>query len=109
MNVKDIPDTISTTAGKAGTTNDMFTGYWEVTEIPSSENIPKDRVNVGVWKTSAGVIKSSASTVAAKEPTGTTTQATNAITIGNGTENPVIAYQIRPNSSEGYIETAQMR
>lgn len=109
MNPKAIPSTVTTTAGKSSTENDMFTGYWEVTEVPTPSNAPKDRINVGVWKDENGVIKASTSTKTAKTPTGNTTTATDAVTIGNGSKNPVVAYQIRPTSAQGYIETAQKK
>ena len=111
LNVDAIPSTVTTTAGKAGAISDKFTGYWEVTEIPTSSNAPKDRVSVGVWKDKdTGVIKVSTPVgKTAKEPSGTTTTATNGITVGNGTINPVVGYEIRPTSAEGYMETAQKK
>jgi hypothetical protein len=111
LNPKAIPASVTTTAGKTSTIEDMFTGYWEVTEVPTPSNAPKDRINVGVWKDADGVLTESVfdNTPAAKTPAGTSTEATDAITRGNGTKNAVVAYQIRPSSSEGYIETAQMK
>lgn len=109
FNPKAVPSTVKTTAGKSSIVNDMFTGYWEVTEVPTPSNAPKDRINVGVWKDENGVIKDSTSTKTEKTPDGDTTTATDAVTIGNGTKNPVLGYQIRPTSAQGYIETAQMQ
>ena len=95
----------------AGAVNNKFTGYWEVTDIPSPNSVPKDRINVGVWKDSDGVIKDStvASTITPKTPAGDTTSETDAVTVGNGTENPVVAYEIRPTSATGRMETAQKK
>ena len=93
----------------AGALKDKFTGFWEITEIPTTSNAPKDRVNVAVWKDGNGIIKDSTSTKTALVPAGTNTTAENAVTIGNGTTNPVIGYEIRPTSSEGYMETAQKK
>lgn len=109
LNVEGIPSDVTTTAGKSSTVEDMFTGYWEVTEVPTPSKTPRDRVNVGVWKDNNGKIKASTSTKTAKKPTGTNTSATDSVTIGNGTMNPVVAYQVRPSAAEGYIETAQMQ
>ena len=109
LNVAAIPNTVTTTAGKSATQKDKFTGYWVVTEIPTSSNAPKDRINVGIWKDGDGVIKKSTSNKAAKKNGDATTQATDSVTLGNTTSNPVLAYQIRPTSAEGYIETAQMK
>lgn len=93
----------------AGALKDKFTGFWEITEIPTTSNAPKDRVNVALWKDSGGIVKASTSTKTALVPAGTNTTAANAVTIGNGTTNPVVGYEIRPTSAEGYMETAQKK
>lgn len=94
--------------GTAKKDGDCFTGYWEVSNVPTPSNAPKDRVNVAVWKTTAGVIKSSAHT-ADTTHAGSGTTSANGTTYGNGTAYPVVAYEIRPTSAEGYMETAQMQ
>ena len=93
-------------ADAPGTISDMFTGYWEVTEIPSSYNVPKDRINVGVWKT-----KKTDSSIGGVRTTSTATYSgtSTAVAKGNGTDNPVVAYEIRPTSATGYMETAQKK
>ncbi len=92
--------------GTAKEDGDCFTGYWEVSNVPTPSNAPKDRVNVAVWKDSAGVIKNSVHTAdTSHEGSGTTSA--NGTTYGNGTAYPVVAYEIRPTSAEGYMETAQ--
>lgn len=105
----------NTIADAPGTIKDMFTGYWEVTEIPSEYNVPKDRINVGVWKTkktdsndTGGAIDNSISgeTKHADEAGDTSG---NGETWGNGTSNPVVAYEIRPTSATGFMETAQKK
>ena len=116
----------------AGAKNDRFTGYWEVTELPTTSNAPKDRINIGLWKDTDGVISAPTTTDSSNvEPvqnkdytfkTGTKyntdpgtkkevyeLDTTEAKTYGNGTSNPVLAYQIRPSSASGFIETAQMQ
>ena len=98
-----------------GTTEDMFTGYWEVTEIPTPSNAPKDRINVGLWKDNDGKINYSTTdgsapngtNVGETSHTGTGTTSSDGTTYGNGSKNPVIAYEIRPTSANGYMETAQ--
>ena len=101
-----------------GAISEKFTGYWEVTELPTDSKTVNDRVNVGVWKTKevitngavttkGGVIANSVS-----QPQDTTHQGSGATsndgsTWGNGTKNPVVAYEIRPSSDQGYMETAQ--
>ena len=111
MNPKAIPSTVTTTAGKSSVVNDMFTGYWEVTEVPTPSNAPKDRINVGVWKdSSTGVIKESTPDEGIEATAKSDGYSTDpGIAVGNGTKNPVLGYQIRPTSAQGYIETAQMQ
>ena len=101
LNVKGIPSDVTKTADKTSTKDDdMFTGYWEVTEVPTPNKAPRDRINVGIWKDKdTGVIKTSASTLTASDT----------IKKGNGTMNPVLGYQIRKSAAEGYVETAQMK
>ena len=90
----------------AGAVNDMFTGYWEVTEIPTQSNAVKDRINVGVWKDANGVIKASTTgTNAHADETGNTS--TDGSVYGNGTKNPVLGYEIRPSTDTGFMETTQ--
>ena len=99
----------STVAASAGTVKDMFTGYWDVTEVPTPSSAPKDRINVGVWKDS-GIIKASTpkAGVTASKPDGDSTEGSG-VTVGNGTKNPVVAYEIRPSAAHGYMETAQKK
>ena len=107
---------------KDGAKNDRFTGCWEVTELPTTSNAPKDRINVGVWKSNGVLTPSTIGTNVV--PSGDYTfpggkmdskggvqklDTTKAKTYGNGTSNPVLAYQIRPSSASGFIETAQMQ
>jgi hypothetical protein len=85
----------------AGVTDDVFTGKWEITIVPTSSKVPTDRINVGVWKDVNGTIKNST--------TGTSSaNATNGTCYGNGTSNPVLAYAIK-DGTIGYIETAQKK
>ena len=111
MNVaKILSDEVSTTAGKSSTVNDMFTGYWEVTEVPTPSNAPKDRINVGVFKNkTTGVLEAPTNGGTASSHQGNNATSQYGTTYGNSTTNPVLGYQIRPSSAEGYIETAQMR
>jgi len=96
----------SSVSAAPGTVEDMFTGYWDVTEIPTTSNAPKDRVNVGVWK-DGGVITTSSSGASTHAGAGTTSN--DGKSYGNGTNNPVVAYEIRPTSATGYMETAQKK
>ena len=101
-------------SSSAGASSDMFTGYWEVSEIPTPSNVAKDRINVGLWKKD-GVINWSttdgeepaASNIGGTTHTGSGSTSSDGTTYGNGTKNPVVGYEIRPTSASGYIETAQ--
>jgi hypothetical protein len=105
----------TTSNAPAGATDDVFTGSWEISVVPTTSSVPEDHINVGVWKSSGVLAKSNAFT-------NTTTAGSNAAThtgsaysavnygliYGNGTSNPILGYQIKSGTS-GYIETAQMR
>ena len=124
-----------------GAKSDRFTGSWEVTELPTTSNAPKDRINVALWKEN-GVISAPTTTDSSNvvpvpskdytfkegtkkydkdpskyanpskpeyDPPPYEVDDTEAKTYGNGTSNPVLAYQIRPTSASGFIETAQMQ
>ena len=89
-----------------GAEEDMYTGNWETTIIPSPSRVPQDRINVALWKntTTGNVGKKKASN------TGTNTAGQYyGNCFGNGTSNPVLGYQTRESSTKGYIETAQMK
>jgi hypothetical protein len=92
----------------AGASEDFFTGNWEVTYVPTPKNIYKvdssspnnSRINVGVWKNnSTGVITSY-----------TGGQTTNGNKVyGNGTDYPILGYQVWATAPDTTVETAQMR
>ena len=85
-----------------GVKDDAYTGVWECSIVPTSSRAFQDRINVGVWKDSSGKIKESTKgTSSADQYWGKC--------YGNGTSNTVLGYAIKKSSSEGYIETAQMR
>ena len=85
-----------------GATDDMYTGVWEISLVPTSGKAQQDTVGVGVWKNPSGEIK---------EPvTGTSniTDAYSGTCYGNGTSNPVLGYVVKSGTS-GSIETAQKK
>jgi len=85
-----------------GVKEDAYTGVWECSIVPTSSRAFQDRINVGVWKDSSGKLKESTKgTSSADQYWGKC--------YGNGTSNTVLGYAIKKSSSEGYIETAQMR
>ena len=75
-----------------------MSGEWEIAFVPTTGRPEKDRVNVGVWKDADGIIKDST--------IGTTSSNTSdGLVYGNGTNNPILGYIIRT----GTIETAQKK
>lgn len=90
-----------------GTTNDAFTGNWEVTLIPTTNRVQDDRVNIGLWKRGDGY---STTTGLSGGTVGTWTGPATAsgTCYGNGTKYPVVGYAIK-NGTAGAIEIAQMK
>ena len=101
-----------------GATDEQFTGYWEVSYVPTSSKFTDSNIGVGVWKDSNGVLNYS--TTDGNAP-GTanigenTYQAGQAATSesygkvwGNGSKNAILGYATTSGAS-GYIETAQMK
>ena len=98
----------------AGTEDDMFTGNWEITTVPT-EGIPIiNRVNVGLYKTTVDNTKG----VLAAIPTGGTNRKTtysvnkpsypvsdSTTVFGNGTLNPAVVYCL----DDGIVQLAQKK
>ncbi len=94
----------------SGSDDELFTGAWEVSVVPSSSNVNKDRINIGVWKDSSGTIKNSKTGFSYHTNTGSSYGATcEGEFFANGTPNPLLAYAHKQSSSAGYIETAQKK
>ena len=104
-----------------GALQDMFTGNWEVTYIPTSSTVIDmdakklmnidSRVNVGVWKNDNGTIKNSQAATgkdSANNDRTNTATANSGTCWGNGTANPVVGYQYAYDDANDRIETAQM-
>ena len=109
---------LKNTARGPGVSGSKFTNNWEVSYIPSSSKIlnlndkEKDmeadsRVSVGVWKASDGKITNS--TAADGTNRKNEADATSGTCWGNGTANPVVAYQTQYDDANERIETAQMK
>ena len=96
-----------------GAEEEVFTGNWEISIIPSTSKISIDHINVGVWKDSSGNL--TWSTTDGNEPGddnigSISYDSTNYAgeIYGNGTKNPILGYAIT-KSAGGYIETAQIK
>ena len=103
---------MKSSAPEEGTYNDMFSGAWEVSYIPTTRSISDldkkrlnnldNRISVALWKDSDGVIKESRSGTSSAE-------AETGVCYGNGTAYPVVGYTIVKDSANDRIETAQMQ
>lgn len=101
----------------AGANNELFTGNWEVSYIPTTSTITDldqkklnnldNRINVALWKYDANGL---VTTIQASQ-TGTngTPSGNSGKCYGNGTKNPVVGYSIAKDSTDDRIETAQMQ
>ena len=104
-----------------GVSADKYTGIWECTIVPTPSKMHSDskrRINVGVWKTTAGVLRNSYYKASGGQDTvgeNYATESRNGDTgkcYGNGTSNAVLAYGVmksKTDNSTSYIETAQKR
>ena len=86
--------------------DDVYTGVWECAIVPTTSIAHSGdtvhRINVGVWKTTAGALtKSTTGTDAAADKN-------SGKCYGNGTSNAVLGYSIEVGAG-GNIETAQRR
>lgn len=83
---------------------EVFTGTWEVSLVPTASKVSVDHINVGVWKDGDGKITESTNNgnifTAGANGNGTVW--------GNGTSNAILGYAITKGSN-GYIETAQKK
>ena len=105
-----------TTNASNGAVEDMFTGDWEISYIPTGSALSDleqkrlgnydNRINVAVWKDADGKITDS------KKTDGTTGSSSSepgsGICWGNGTSYPVVGYSITDNGNDTF-ETAQMQ
>ena len=115
-------DSLDSASVLDSTVNEVFTGAWEVTVVPTSSRVSVDHVNVGVWKSTVtghegeltystldgdvpnGIKPGNAGANVGKSSTATD----NGMVYGNGTKNPILGYAITKGSG-GFIETAQMK
>lgn len=105
-----------TTNESNGAVEDMYTGDWEISYIPTDSTLSDleqkrmgnydNRINVAVWKDAEGKVTES---LAADGSTRKNEAKTGSGTCwGNGTANPVVSYSITNNGNDT-LETAQMQ
>ena len=119
-----------------GATQDYFTQKWEVSYLPTSSIVPKDHINVGLWKDGStgeivnsmiagssgnnsftnwqnnyGTYKNQSLVTKSQQwqkNNGNSDTAHWGYKFANGTKNPMVAYQVGSGVSST-IETAQMK
>ena len=97
-----------------GAIEDLSTGAWEISLVPTSSKVSIDHINIGVWKSieddTKGHIINSTAGVSTTEQTGTNYNSTvsRGTIYGNGSANPVLGYAITKNAG-GLVETAQKK
>ena len=102
---------LSATTLTTGAENEVFTGAWDISLIPTSSRISVDHINVGIWKsTSTGKIINSTTGENKTEQTGSsyTSSVSRGKIFGNGSKNQILGYAITEGAG-GFIETAQMK
>ena len=97
-----------------GAENDVFTGDWEVSLVPTDSTMSggaNDKVNIGLWKQTLnnmkGVIVKSTELNKITSSSNNSTES-NGDCYGNGTDNAVLGYAVKTSSGTA-IETAQLK
>lgn len=94
---------------EAGAVSDKFTGYWNISYVPStSSTISEDRVNIGVWTYTDGTLQaipSGTDMYYESDKAGTNVAGKSSRIYANGTDNPIVAYI----NKAGALEMAQMK
>ncbi|MBO4507256.1 MAG: hypothetical protein J5747_01300 [Spirochaetaceae bacterium] len=101
-----------------GAIEDVFTGMWESTLVPTASKTAIDHINIGAWKDSDGKLTWSTKNGGAPsvsnigkntfQPGADSNSKSYGTVWGNGSKNPVLGYVVEKGSS-GFIETAQMK
>ncbi len=106
---------VSSYSDGVDTSDDSYTGNWEVSIVPTTSKVPEDHINVGVWK-SSGVLSRSITTGTSSwagtpsyfnSPNGYGSSNAGQV-MGNGTANPVVGYRNKSGTA-GNVEIAQMK
>jgi len=105
-----------------GTTEDLFTGKWNVSLVPTKNVLNKqstqyNKINIGLFKQNGVIVKSTDITTETMQNNSQSEEKSNITygyeswgsVYGNGTNNAIMGYVIKINSSTSYIETAQMK
>ena len=107
-------------ADKQGAIDDLYTGVWECSIVPSASSVEEGTMNVAVWKDGDGNLAwstySSATTFSGAEKSAENVLYASSVAnkdsgtcYGNGTNNGVLGYVVAINGATSHIETAQKR
>ena len=97
-----------------GTEDDMFTGNWEISLVPSPMTLTTnyyDKMNVCLWKQNGKIVRGDNENFTiskSKTSANNTSSATSGNIYGNGTAYPILGYAVESISGTN-LETAQMR
>lgn len=95
--------------------NDLYTGVWECTPIPTPNVANKNLISVGVWKNASGELAYSTTGTNRGTASGTNSYTSSTASnirgncYGNGTNNSVVAYTVNMGGVNRWVETAQLK
>ena len=97
----------------SGVVNDVYTGTWECSYVPSGSTINTqsnqyNKINIGLWKNDGALAASQTGESTAYNVADTYNSVSYGNVWGNGTKNAVLGYAVTDSNSNDYIETAQM-
>ena len=97
----------------SGVVNDVYTGTWECSYVPSGSTINTqsnqyNKINIGLWKNDGVLAASRKGDSTAYNNANTYGSTSYGYVWGNGTKNAVLGYAVTDSNSNDYIETAQM-
>ena len=87
---------------------ELYTGYWNISYVPTSTSISADTVNVAVYRDSLGdlqTIPTGTDVLDIENSNGKSTPGNSSIVYGNDSSNPIMAYI----TSSGSLEMGQQK
>ncbi len=98
-----------------GAVSDKVTGNWEITTVPTKSTVQMkslqyNSINVGLFKQSGAIMPFPTSWTGSDNKVYSPSVSTaNGTAYGNGSKNAILGYSIEYNSTNDYIETAQLK
>ncbi len=103
-----LPGGVETLAAGADE-NELFTGVWECGYVPTSSDVPEDKINVCLWKNNGVITDSKVGNPSAVGTSSLNPSGNTGTCYGNGSSNPVVGYVRKQNSAVYWVETAQKK